>query len=408
MSIPATIMLLLTRVDCHDGVASYLESLVTGLSQAGDRVVIVSGNVSSSYGTEFRRRSIEAAVLDWIVLDGFSATRPKPAHMQRILSLISRHKVDVISPQGFSSVPVGYLVGLLSGRPIVTNYLPSVQASEASSMTGELSARQQMAYRLVTAACKSDRYIAMSSDIERFFREKCRIPKERIHKLLLGVETDFYREPSADERRLARTRFGIAEATLVAVLPGRMNLNKGHDVAAAAFRILRERRADIPTLCLFPGGGDQRELIESDVLRDEADRSAFRFLGFVDREMLRDTYWAADIVLLPSRVEGFGLVVAEAMCCGAIVIRTPSGGWQDQVVEGKTGYMVPFNDPAALAVAIETFIDCPDRFAMRTQAMRLASSKFAKSLMIDGTSALYREMAAARRRRHPGSASAAA
>ena len=42
MSIPATIMLLLTRVDCHDGVASYLESLVTGLSQAGDRVVHAS------------------------------------------------------------------------------------------------------------------------------------------------------------------------------------------------------------------------------------------------------------------------------------------------------------------------------------------------------------------------------
>jgi glycosyltransferase involved in cell wall biosynthesis len=88
------------------------------------------------------------------------------------------------------------------------------------------------------------------------------------------------------------------------------------------------------------------------------------------------------------------------MCCGAIVIRTPSSGWQDQVIEGRTGYVIPFNDPAALAGAIERVADSPDRAAMRKAAIRLASTKFAKSTMIRGTSALYREMAAAKRLRH--------
>jgi glycosyltransferase involved in cell wall biosynthesis len=282
-----------------------------------------------------------------------------------------------------------------------------VQSSEVNTMTGELSVMQRLAYRLVAAACRSDRYIAMSSDLERFFNASCGIPSKRIHKLVLGVETDFYRAPSEDERRKARARFGLDDATLVCVLPGRMNLNKGHDIAAASFRLLREKRTDLGTVCLFPGGGDQRDKIEADVLRDDADRASFRFLGFVDSLTLRDSYWAADIVLLPSRVEGFGLVVAEAMCCGAIVIRTPSGGWQDQVVEGKTGYVVPFNDAVALARAIEKVNDSANRDDMRAEAMHHASIKFAKRTMIEGTAALYREMAATNRVRHGDSSMAA-
>ena len=175
MSAPATILLLLTRVDCHDGVSSYLETLVTGLSAAGDRVIMVSGNVSTTYGSEMRRRTIEAAVVDWIVLDGFSASRPKLAHLQRIVSLIALNAVDVVSPQGFSAVPIAFLVGRLSGRPVVTNYLPSAQSDQVDSMTGSMSARQQLGYRLVAAICRSDRYIAMSSDIARFFHDQCRL-----------------------------------------------------------------------------------------------------------------------------------------------------------------------------------------------------------------------------------------
>ena len=115
MNRPATILLLLKRVDCHDGVASYLETLVSGLAALGDRVVIVSGNVNSLYGSEVRRRAIEAAVVDWVVLDDFSASRPKPAHLRRIVSVIEGQNVDVVSPQGFSVVPVGCLVARLSG-----------------------------------------------------------------------------------------------------------------------------------------------------------------------------------------------------------------------------------------------------------------------------------------------------
>ncbi len=393
MSQPATILLLLKRVDCVDGVAAYLETLLTGLREAGDRVVIVSGDVTTPDGSEGRRRAIEAASLGWLVLDGFSASRPVLRHLRQIRALIRQHDVDVVSPQGFSVLPVATLLGLLSGRRVVANYHPSLHGDQAAAMTGRRSRRERLSYRALAAICRPERFIALSRDIARFFRDECGIAPARIHEQVLGVETGFYRAPTDQERRDARARFGLDERALVCVLPGRMNLSKGHDVAVAALRALRQRRPDLGAVCLFPGGGDQRQRIEAEALRDDADRETFRFLGFVSRDVLRDAYWAADIVLLPSRMEGFGLVVAEAMCCGAIAIRTPSGGWQDQVIEGRTGTVVPYNDPPALAAAIERIADHPDRAAMRDEVMAYASEKFAKSRMIEGTSALYRQVA---------------
>ncbi len=409
MQAPVTILMLLKRVDCVDGVAAYLETIIEGLRARGDRVVLLTGPVSTPDGSDTRREAIRAAALDWVVVPSFDARRPTAALIREILAVMRRYDVDVLSPQGFAVLPVSHLIGRLTGRTVVTNYHPSIHGDETKAMTGERSATERLAFRAVTLLFRADRFIALSRDIAVFFRDVCGIPASRIHEQVLGVETDHYRRPSEAERAAARARFGLAPETLVAVLPGRMNLSKGHDLVADAVRSLAADRPELEIACLFPGGGNQRAVIEANVIRDEADRARFRFLGFVERDALRDCYWAADIVLLPSRMEGFGLVVAEAMCCGAIVIRTPSGGWQDQVVEGVTGFVVPFNDAPALATAIARVADSPDRGAMREAAIAHATVRFDKTRMVDGTSDLYRAVAATaargRRRARQGNAS---
>lgn len=396
MSEPTTILVLLKRVDCVDGVASYLDSLVNGLRSVGDRIVIVSGAVTTPDGSVARQQSIAAAALEWIVLDDLRPSRPKLAHIRTILSAIKRHNVQSVSPQGFSIMPLGALVGRLTGRPVVTNYHPSLHGSEVAAMTGKRPRSQAMSYRALDAVFRPDRYIALSHEISLLFQNEIHIVPARIHEQVLGVETEFYRAPSDAERGSARERFGLRDGTLATVLPGRLNLSKGHDLVAAAVRQLRREQPELEIVCLFPGGGNQREAIEASILPDRSDADMFRFLGYVERDVLRDAYWASDIVLLPSRMEGFGLVVAEAMCCGTIAIRTPSGGWQDQVIEGKTGYVVPFNDSAALAAAIGKVATSPNRADMRQAAIRHASQKFAMSRMISGTSALYRGLAGRR------------
>jgi glycosyltransferase involved in cell wall biosynthesis len=384
-----TVLVVVKRVDCNDGVAAYLESLISGLGERGHTVILLSGSVTTLYGSEARRARLEAACAEWTVVEAPPGPRSTLAMFQRLLSIVRSRRVDVINPQGFSALPASRLAGLITGRPVVMNFhlLPE-----------RLDPGRRAVYRLLPALCPADAYIAMSSDIARFFREVCAIPQHRIHGRALGIDTDHFRPPDAVERRAARGAFDLDDTCFMALLPGRMNRSKGHDVATRAFRLLRSR-APLDAICLFAGDGDEREAIEADSLRDDADRATFRFLGLIDRETMRHAYWAADIVLLPSRLEGFGLVVIEAMACGAIVIRTPGSGWRDQITTGETGFIVPFDDPSALADMIETVANHSGRDRLRVNAARVAAERFSRTAMIDGTEAILRDVAVPRRQR---------
>jgi glycosyltransferase involved in cell wall biosynthesis len=106
---------------------------------------------------------------------------------------------------------------------------------------------------------------------------------------------------------------------------------------------------------------------------------------------MREVYWTSDIFVLPSRLEGCALVVAEAMCCGIAPIRTPAGGTLDQIEEGKTGYIVPFDDAEALSKAIQKLANKDFRLQMGKQCAEYASSVFDRELMIEKTAELYCE-----------------
>jgi len=194
-------------------------------------------------------------------------------------------------------------------------------------------------------------------------------------------------------RKFPRAKFALAEDDLVCILPGRLNFQKGHDLAVDAVRSLRRSRPELRVVCLFAGAGDLAGEIEAYALHDDADAAAFRFLGFLNARGLREAYWAADIGLLPSRAESFGLVIPEAMRCGCVPVRTPSGGWQDQIVDGVNGFVVPFDDAPALAERIATLADRERRETMRGRAIAHATENFDQRRMLAATADLYREVA---------------
>lgn len=196
MDNPATILILLRRVDCVDGVSAYLETAITGLREAGDRVVLISGPVTTPDGSEAHRRTIEAAVVEWVVLPDLVGGLPSLASIRRIRTAIRSHDVDVISPQGFASLPLGSLLGRLTGRAVVANYLPSIHGAQVAAMTGQHSLKERLAFHGLATVFPPDRFIAMSSEIVTFFQDVCRVPAARIHKQVLGVDTDYYRPPA--------------------------------------------------------------------------------------------------------------------------------------------------------------------------------------------------------------------
>lgn len=388
-----TILLLLRRLDCNDGVASYCETLIEGLRAQGDRVVIVSGPVTQLYGSASRFQAISEGAVDWIVLPRLNSKWPGIKAVRAILAAISSHEVNVISPQGLSLLPLTRLLSLVSGRKVIANYHPSMGGSTAGAVATVYSSRAKLGYRALIAFCRPDRLIAISKEASAFFQLDCGVDPRRIVLINNGINTKFYRPPTPTERLNALAQFSIPENTLVCELSGRLNFNKGHDIAVDAIRLLRAAKPELNIICLFPGGGDQAEEIKASALRDAADSNSFRFLGFTDIETLRNVYWASDIGLLPSRFEGFGISMIEAMSCGCVAIRTPGGGWQEQIVEGVNGFIIPFNNAQALADCIADLSDPKLRAIMRVNAMNYAAENFSQEQMISKTSALYREVA---------------
>jgi glycosyltransferase involved in cell wall biosynthesis len=99
--------------------------------------------------------------------------------------------------------------------------------------------------------------------------------------------------------------------------------------------------------------------------------SNVRYLGRLSGEELTNSYGQADVLVLPSRSESWGLVVNEAMAAGMPVIATDRVGCVDDLVrEGENGYVVPSASAARLSEAMRTFIEQPNTVALMGQKSR--------------------------------------
>ncbi len=162
-----------------------------------------------------------------------------------------------------------------------------------------------------------------------------------------GVDhTIFFPRSRAD----ARTRLHLTDMSL-ALYVGRLQAHKGPDVAV---RTLAEAVAREPERCLMLAivGGPSGDSHSGEVERLFELAAA---LGVEDRLILfppqpqgrlADFYAAADVVLVPSRSESFGLVALEAQACGTPVVAAAVGGLRHVVEDGRSGFLVPGHDPA--------------------------------------------------------------
>ena len=103
-------------------------------------------------------------------------------------------------------------------------------------------------------------------------------------------------------------------------------------------------------------------------------RGVVDFIGAQPQETLRDYYVAADVTVLPSYYESFGMVALEAMACGSPVIGSRVGGLATTVRDGVTGFLVPDGNAAALAEQLEAVVGDADlRFRLGREGVQWAA-----------------------------------
>lgn len=195
--------------------------------------------------------------------------------------------------------------------------------------------------------------------------------------------------PGPAGRAAARARHGIADEVAVGVVAA-LERRKGHDVLLRALASLGDHRPAIR--CLACGDGSQRAALEQ-LARELGLADRVRFLG--EQRQVADVLAALDVFVLPSRHEGLGVAVLEAMAMALPVVASAVGGLPEAVLHGTTGLLVPPEDPAALARAIgELATDRERAQAMGAAGRERVLAEFSMEHMAERYEALYERLSA--------------
>lgn len=175
-----------------------------------------------------------------------------------------------------------------------------------------------------------------------------------------GTDIDIFGKASRDE---ARNKLGIEPDAKVVLYAGRFDPRKGIETLVRAVGRPEVRRSNLK---LFIAGGStpgqkdgrERERIEG-IVSELGLEEITTFTGQVEHAELAFYYAAADVCVVPSHYEPFGLVAIEAMASSTPVVASEVGGLKYTVVNEETGLLAPPKDPAAFATAIARILDDP-------------------------------------------------
>ena len=148
---------------------------------------------------------------------------------------------------------------------------------------------------------------------------------------------------------------------------------KGHDRVIRVLPRLLERYPNL--VYVIVGAGDDRTRLEA-IVQEHGLNGTVQFLGEINEAELADHYRMADLFVMPSTGEGFGIVFLEAARCGIPVLGASEGGSSDALLEGRIGRLVKANDSEELAAAILETLASKDSLPKPVQ--RFSNSNFSR------------------------------
>ena len=194
------------------------------------------------------------------------------------------------------------------------------------------------------------------------------------------------------DKEHARQQLALKDGDRIILFVGRIEPLKGIDILISAAAQLHEDE----NFRVLIVGGDQRAEAELATLRALAERldidHHISFVGAVPHEELPMYYNAADVCVVPSYYESFGLVAVEAMACGVPVVASRVGGLTSTISDGETGYLIPWRCPEPFAERLELLLDNDELRRSFGRAGREAVERYRWANVADAVAALYEEL----------------
>ncbi|TKJ31663.1 MAG: glycosyl transferase family 1 [Chloroflexi bacterium B3_Chlor] len=222
----------------------------------------------------------------------------------------------------------------------------------------------------------------------------------KIEVIPCGVDLELFHPIPRDE---AKACLEMPQDHRMMLFVGRVEPLKGIDVLIEAMAlVLKDKDVLQDEVCLCIIGGDpdadadslDREMSRLQRVREKLGiADVVTFHGKRDQDTLPYHYSAADVCVVPSHYESFGMVALEAMACGTPVIASKVGGLTFTVRDGQTGFLVPSDDQRALADKLSLLLtDGNLRRTMGQQAVQL-SKRYSWSIVAEQVVAAYRDLA---------------
>ena len=288
---------------------------------------------------------------------------------------------DIIHSHYWLSGLVAYQLREVWGAPIVQMFHTlGLMKNEVSEYTGELASETRI--QAETEIMQFADCITAASPLEKTQMVwRYGAPPNRIVVTPLAVNHKRFHPISQAE---AKHYLDIPAEKHIVLFVGRIEPLKGIDTLLHAMeRVFEQWPGCCKKLCLVVIGGDASSPGEQmseemkrlqDVTNELELSDLVMFLGKRSQDVLPYYYSAADVVVMPSHYESFGLVALEAMSCGTPVIASRVGGLSFTVVEGVTGYQVPDGDDATMADRILRVLQDDElRDRLGNQAVQLAA-----------------------------------
>lgn len=374
----ATVLQVLPALGAAGGVERGTVEVAEAIVRAGGRALVVS-----SGGPLVREVERAGALHVALPVDSKNPFVMR-ANADRLAALIEKESVDIVHARSRAPAWSAWSAAKTAGCRFVTTF------------HGTYGAANWFKRRYNAVMTKGDRVIAISAFIAGHIRQFYGVPASRIRIVHRGVDPGRFDAKLVTAERVVSlaNAWRLTDGLPVVMLPARLTRWKGQTVFLDA--IARLGRSDVRAVLV--GGAQGRENFRAELERQIARlglESVVRMVGHCND--MPAAYMLADVVVSASiEPEAFGRVVAEAQAMGRPVIATDHGGAKECVIPGETGWLVPPNDPDAMADAIRRALALPPdaRRALAARAVAHIAANFSKQAMCAKTLAVYDEVLA--------------
>ena len=284
---------------------------------------------------------------------------------------------DLVHSHYWLSGQVGWLAKERWGVPLVHSMHTMARVKNTALADGDTPEPNARAIGEAQVVAEADRLVASTVDEADALIRLYGADPDKVVTVAPGVDLGVF---APGNRAAARARLGLDHDAVVLLFVGRIQPLKAPDVLlrAAAQMVARDPQLRDRLRVVVVGGPSGTGLAEPEQQQKLAGALGIadltQFERPVHQERLADFYRAADVTVVPSYTESFGLVAVESQACGTPVVAASVGGLRTAVADGTSGLLVPGHDPADYAAAIAGLVDDPGRqAALARGAVRHAS-----------------------------------